>query len=234
MTKDTVTFQRPTCSCNDAYKQRGREVGFHRDAQDESSDAWRRLLDCIADAAACNAEEFKPRSFLTPEDWHSIVTLPPEIAALKSVRKLCLYGSSLLRIPPEIGEMTALENLDLYTSYRLHWLPHEITRCQNLHESRIGTRALYGNFKNRNPFPKLKTSREFLESIRPRTCSVCNSDLDDSWTARWVSLNVATDVVPLLVLACSGACIDSLPPGADNHVLKPHRGGRSIEQPPRW
>lgn len=229
-----MTFQRPTCTCNDAYKQRGREVGFHRDIQDENSDAWRRLLDAIADAAANNAEEFEPRSVLSPEDWHSIVTLPSQIATLKSVRKLCLYNSSLLRIPPEIGEMTALEDIDLYTSYRLHWLPYEITRCPNLRDSRVSTRAFYGNYKHRNPFPKIKTSREFLGSIRPQKCSVCNSHLDDSWTTRWLSLNVATDVVPLLVVACSGTCIDSLPPGAENHIPTPHRGGRSIEQPPRW
>ena len=229
-----MTFQRPTCTCNDAYKQRGREVGFHRDVQDETSDAWRRLLDLISDAADRNVEEFDPRTHLTPEAWHSIVTLPPQIASLKSVRKLCLYNSSLLRIPPEIGEMTSLEDFDAYTSYRLHWLPYEITRCPNLRDSRISTRALYGNYKNRNPFPKLKTSTEFLSSIRPKNCSVCNSELLDLWTTRWISLNVATDVLPMLVFACSGACIDSLPSGADNHVTKSHRGGRSIEQPTRW
>lgn len=233
MTKDTLSFQRPTCTCNDAYKQRGREVGFHSDVQDENSEAWLRLLDLIAEATERNVEQFEPRSLMPPEEWHSIVTLPPQIATLTSVRKLCLYGSSLVRIPPEIGEMSSLEELDLYTSYRLHWLPYEITRCPNLRDSCISTRALYGNYKNRNPFPKLKTSTQFLDSIHPPVCSICNSDFSDSWTTRWLSLKVATDVVPLLVFACSGRCIDSLPEGAHDHVKKPHCGGRSIEQPPR-
>ena len=58
-----------------------------------------------------------------------------------------LYGSGLVRIPPEVGEMTALEDFDPYTSYRLHWFPFEITRCPKLKDSRVSTRALYGNFK---------------------------------------------------------------------------------------
>jgi hypothetical protein len=32
--------------------------------------------------------------------------------------------------------MSSLENFDPYTSYRLHWLPYEITRCPNLRSSR--------------------------------------------------------------------------------------------------
>lgn len=39
-----------------------------------------------------------------------------------------LYGSNLVRIPPEIGAMTSLEEFTPYTSYRLHWVPYEITR----------------------------------------------------------------------------------------------------------
>ncbi|WP_339612824.1 hypothetical protein [uncultured Rubinisphaera sp.] len=228
-----MTFQRPTCTCNDAWHQRRRKVKLHHEKQDEESDAWKRLLDLINDAAVRNVEEWTPGSLMPPEEWHSIVTLPRQIGTLKSVRKLCLYGSSLVRIPPEIGEMTALQEFDPYTSYRLHWLPYEITRCPNLTESRISTRALYGNFKNRNPFPDLRHESDFLNSIRPKKCSVCNSPFDDTYTTRWISLNIATDVVPLLVFACSVSCIDSLPIPPDNYVLKPHRGGRSIEQPPR-
>ena len=163
----------------------------------------------------------------------SAATLPPEIGALKSVRKLCLYGSSLVRIPPEIGDMSSLEEFDCYTSYRLHWLPFEITRCSNLVDSRISTRALYGNYKHRSPFPDLRRESDFLLSIRPDTCSVCGSPLGGTYATRWISLNIATDVAPLLVYACSGKCVDSLPTPPDNYVSKPHRGGRSIEQPPR-
>lgn len=229
-----MTFLRPTCTCNDAWHQRGREVRLHHEWQNENSDAWIRLLDLINDAVAHNVEEWTPGSLMPLEEWHSIVTLPPQIGNLKSVRKLSLYGSSLVRIPPEIGEMTALQDFDFYTSYRLHWFPYEITRCLQLKNSRISTRALYGNFKNRNPFPDLRRDNDFLDSIRPKACSVCKVDLDNSYKTRWISLNIATDVVPLLVFACSASCVDSLPSPPENYLLKPHRGGRSIEQPPRW
>jgi len=227
-------YRRPSCTCPEAWHQRGRELKLHHDTQDMNSDAWKRLLDVIAEAVTNNVEELNPGSLLTADDWHSIITLPPEIKALKSVRRLYLYNSSLVWIPPEIGEMTALEEFIPYQSYRLHWFPYEITRCPNLRDSTISTRALYGNVKNRNPFPDLRKERDFLHSIHPDHCSVCKLPLDDSYTTRWISLKVATDVVPLLVFACSGACIDSLPPPPDNYVPKPHHGSRSIEQPPRY
>lgn len=47
--------------------------------------------------------------------------------------------------------MSALTTFDPYTSRRLHWYPYEITRCANLRDSRVSTRDLYGNFKNRLP-----------------------------------------------------------------------------------
>ncbi|MDX2565372.1 hypothetical protein PV371_38115 [Streptomyces sp. TX20-6-3] len=69
-----------------------------------------------------------------------------------------LYGSNLVRIPPEIGAMTSLEEFSPYTSHRLHWFPYEITRCWKLVRSTISTRSLFGNFKLRPPFPRLRTT----------------------------------------------------------------------------
>lgn len=42
-----------------------------------------------------------------------------------------------------------------YTSYSLHWFPYELTRCMNLRDSTVSTRALYGNIKYRPAFPRL-------------------------------------------------------------------------------
>jgi hypothetical protein len=70
--------------------------------------------------------------------------------------------------------MSSLEDFDPYTSHRLHWFPFEITQCTALKDSRISKRALYGNFKYRNPFPDLRNEGEFLDSLRPANCSVCN------------------------------------------------------------
>jgi len=199
--------------------------------QDEGSLAWKRLIELVNDAAANDVEEWKPGAQMSPADWHSIVTLPPQIENLKSVRKLDVYGSSLVRLPPEIGQMSALEEFAPYTSYRLHWLPFEITHCAKLRRSRISTRALYGNEKTRSPFPDLRQEKQFLRTIRPSNCSVCRAPLSDSHHVRWISLNIGTDVVPLLVFACSTACIASLPTPPANYFQGPHRGGRSLEMP---
>jgi len=158
------------------------------------------------------------------------VTLPPTIGKLKSVKFLNLYGSSLAWIPPEIGKMSSLEDFRPYTSYRLHWFPYEITRCKNLKRSVVSTRALYGNFKYRAPFPRLPRSHD---SYRPKWCSVCDRPFGDSEPLQfWVSLRVATDVLPLLVHACSKECLSRIPTPPDGYVQTPHQGGLGLRQPP--
>jgi hypothetical protein len=42
---------------------------------------------------------------------------------------------------------------------------------------------------------------------------------------------VATDVVPLLVNACSQNCIDVLPTPEEGYVPYPHSGGLDLKQP---
>lgn len=184
---------------------------------------------------------------LTPEQRRQVITLPPTIAKLASVKHLVLYGSNLVRIPPEIGAMKSLEEFSPYTSYRLHWFPYEITRCPGLRRSTVSTRALYGNYKVRPPFPPLPATAaglqdSDLENLDPgvwgaaaiRTCSVCDQhiqgvNLRQVWISLWTS---GADVLPLLVNACSAACIDALPVPADGYVQTPHTGGPSVSQPP--
>jgi len=151
---------RQTCDC--VYQEGSgawRANQLHPDKQNTLCDAWRRLLDEVEEAAVTGQETFSPLRNLEPAERGRIVTLPPTIAKLKAVRKLNLYGSNLVRIPREIGEMTHLEEFTPYTSYRLHWFPYEITRCQHLRDSTVSTRALYGNFKSRPPFPRLQGKR---------------------------------------------------------------------------
>jgi uncharacterized protein (TIGR02996 family) len=219
---------------------------FHREAQDTECDAWKRLLDLVEEATADGREEFAPLRGLSPSERSQILTLPPTIAKLKAVKTFNLYGSYLVRIPPEIGEMTALKEFVPYTSYRLHWFPYEITRCRGLRSSTVSTRALYGNYKYRPPFPRLHTgaatapgraepSRLPLkpQGVGTRPCSVCGSPFEDNRRYRvWVSLRVATDVLPLLVNACSDDCIRKLPPSPEGCVQTPHRGGLRVQQPP--
>jgi uncharacterized protein (TIGR02996 family) len=244
-------YYAPNCDCFDAgyNDQEWPDLDFHNPAQDTECDAWKRLLDEVENAAASGQAEFAPGHEMEPEDWRQLITLPPTIAKLKSVERLYLYGSHLVRIPPEIGEMTSLREFDPYTSYRLHWFPYEITRCPALADSRVSTRAIYGNFKYRPPFPSLHprpippleqtawpwplagAGQSITEPNRP--CSVCRQPFVDRGMHRvWISLRVATDVLPLLVNACSEECIGKLPPPADNYVPEPHRGGRRIQQPP--
>lgn len=206
-----------------------KELKFHLEAQDTNCEAWQRLEALIQKAAANKAREFAPRNEMTPEMWRQIITLPPSIANLKSVRRVELYGSHLVRVPPEIGDMDNLERLEVYTSYRLHWLPYEITRCPKFKGTCISIRALYGNDKYRPPFPKLGGKVE----IGSTNCSVCRGPvIPGSLLQVWISLQFGADVVPLLVNACSQACINKLPSPARDSVDHPHQGGLDLKQPP--
>jgi hypothetical protein len=243
---------RPGCGCfgpernrwpgplEEKYKSRRRRAGdvkFHAEPQDSDCDAWKRLLDLVEEAAANGSRTFAPLLDLPPGDETRIVTLPPTIAKLKAVSRLDLYASHLVRIPPQIGEMSNLKDFDPYTSHRLHWFPYEITRCRKLRRSRVSTRALYGNFKFRPPFPRLEpetVTGDFpsaMEAASDKRCSVCDRRLEGPPHRVWISLLVATDVLPVLVTACSEECIQRLPRPAEGYVQKPHRGGLELKQP---
>ena len=206
------------------------ETHLHLESQDLSLPGWLALLELIEDAARDRRETFSPKEILGAELWGQVITLPPSIAKLKHVKKLNLYRSSLLRIPPEIGEMESLEEFVPYTSYGLHWLPYEITRCRHLKSSTVSTRALYGNYKYRPTFPELDP---VVEALVPLRCSVCDRFLKSRGEVhqRWLSLNVATDVLPLLVNACSIECVERLPTPTQGYVPFPHKGGTSVFQP---
>ena len=217
-------------AAEDAVQQQWQELVFHTEAQDTNSEAWKSLEAYIAKVRDDGSDVLDPISGIGCELWEQIVTLPKSIGALTSVRFLSLYGSHLVRIPPEIGSMTSLEEFDPYTSRCLHWLPYEITRCQRLKRSRVSTRCLYGNFKYRPPFPKLPQN---VALLAPETCSVCGGTFSHEGIHQaWISLRVATDVLPLLVHACSEKCILNLPAAAAGYVQQPHFGGLGLIQPP--
>lgn len=224
-----MAWARWTCTCF----RSSRVSELHSDTQDTGCDAWLKLLDLVELAAISGATRFAPGDELGEEDWQQIVDLPSSIGRLVSVKELVLYGSNLVRIPPEIGDMESLETFDPYTSYRLHWFPYEITRCRNLGSSRVSTRALYGNYRFRHAFPRLHDNFEFAPHATPSVCSVCREPFKGRIIRRWLSLRVATDVLPLLVNACSERCLESLPAPHENYVRMPHSGGSNIEQPPR-
>ena len=246
-------------SCDCLSKNPQLPMWLHRETQDRGDPSWVLLEEQIATAGREGYTTFNPFGEVDPQtntfvpsgvERAMLTTLPPSIGTLTQVRELTLYGSWLSRIPPEIGDMTALETFTPYTSYRLHWFPYEITRCTALRDSTVSTRALYGNYKHRSPFPRLeprivdRDGREVPDEVElrqfpgpsQRPCSVCRRDFIDRRKFRvWISLNVATDVLPLLVNACSQECVRSLPKPPEDYVQKPHRGGPDIEQPPpRW
>lgn len=241
------TGNRDRCRCLGQRLDRPpRSVKFHKDCQDTEAAGWRHLLEQIEEAADDQREEFKPLVELSAEERRQVVTLPPTIARLTAVRHFVLYGSNVVRIPPEIGAMRSLEEFTLYTSYRLHWLPYEVTRCPNLRRSTVSTRALYGNYKYRPPFPVLPSSTADgigeldLASLdcgkwgatTIRSCSVCSQPIHRAdFQQVWISLRVATDVLPLLVNACSSACIQALAQPPEDYVQAPHRGGSTVVQP---
>ncbi|MFG3530115.1 hypothetical protein ACGF8B_25715 [Streptomyces sp. NPDC047917] len=140
--------------------------------------------------------------------------------------------------------MTSLEELTPYTSYRLRWFPYEITRCRKPARSTVSTRALFGNYKMRPPFPRLRPSPGSVAGLDPgnldprrwgatvtHSCSVCDRPIEQRGLHQvWISLHVATDVLPLLVNVCSAACVAALPGGARDYIPTPHKGGR-VDQP---
>jgi hypothetical protein len=213
-----------------AHRREWQELRFHTEVQDTNSDAWNSLEAYIAKVRDEGSDELDPISGIGWEKWEQVVTLPTSIGTLKSVRFLSLYGSHLVRIPPEIGDMTNLEEFDPYTSRCLHWFPYEITRCQQLKRSRVSTRCLYGNYKYRPPFPKLP---QISATLAPAKCSVCGESFSQEGIRQaWISLRVATDVLPLLVHACSEKCIRNLPKPAVGYVQQLHFGGCDLKQPP--
>ena len=221
------------CKCLEPQYGNGRfgNLPLHSEIQDTTCEAWKMLESLVETAATKRSKEFSPGLEMPPELWKQIITLPATISKLTSVRRLYLYGSNLVRLPPEIGAMEGLEELDIYTSYRLHWLPYEVTRCAKLKQSRASTRALYGNYKYRPPFPRLDDASS-KANIISHGCSVCGRDCaPESLRQVWVSLLVAADVLPLLVSACSEQCIQKLPIPPKGYVSHSHTGGIGVKQP---
>ena len=201
------------------------------DFQDRNTLAWKKLCEYIDEVSENGTDEFVPREGIGDELFSQIYTLPESIAKLKNVKKIGLYGSNLKRIPPEIGEMESLEYFDAYTSYDLKWFPYEITKCKKLKDSRISTRALFGNFKNRKLFPLLDDNpvKYFGDKIN---CSVCEKEIEQNETNQvWISLHVGTDTIPLLANLCSKECEQNLPKPPDNYFPKAHKGGANLKQP---
>lgn len=204
---------------------------IENNVQNRNSDAWKKLCEYVEKVAEEEQDEFSPFEELGQELYFQIQTLPESISKLKKVKKMWLYGSKLIRIPPEIGEMESLEYFDPYTSYNLNWFPYEITNCKKLKDSRVSTRAVYGNFKNRKGFPRLHHNpvRYFGETVK---CSVCKKEMTYKETNQmWISLWVGTDVLPLLTNLCSKECEDKLPQPPKAYVQKPHKGGANLIQP---
>lgn len=230
------------CSCFDYAHVRvpAREVRFHGERQDTSAPGWLRMLALIDEAAADGREVFRPLAGMSPEERRQVVTLPASIGRLRAVKHLVLYRSNLVRLPPEIGAMASLEVFEPYTSQRLHWFPYELTRCPNLKSSTVSTRRIFGNFRYRPPFPGLRRGAVPPGGPDPgvwgadsiTSCSVCDEPVTGRGIRQaWLSARVATDVLPLLVNACSDACVEALPPGSEDHVRIPHSGGLGVVQP---
>ncbi len=205
-------------------------VNIENNVQDETSLAWEKLCEYVEKVAEEGSEEFSPYEYLGEELYFQIYTLPKTIAKLKKVKHILLYASKIKRIPPEIGEMEALENFDPYTSYDLHWFPYEITNCKNLKDSRVSTRALYGNHKYRKPFPDLTNNPVYYnQEIK---CSICKKEITQEQTNQlWITLKIGTDISPLLVNSCSKECERKLPQPPKAYIQFPHKGGKKLEQP---
>lgn len=219
------------CACLASRTKKGTPSvpNLHTETQDITAPGWQLLLQQIGSASAPATSVFEPLVEIPADQWSAVITLPSSVSALTMVTTLRLYGSHLRRLPPEIGRMSALTNLDIYTSYSLHWLPYEVTRCTALRDSRMSTRALYGNIKTRLPFPRLTGP---VGTIMPQTCSVCDKPFREGRVQLlWTTQRIATDVVPLLIHSCSSECTSHVPDAPEGYYPRPHRGGGGVGMP---
>jgi hypothetical protein len=205
------------------------QIKVRVDSQDREGDAWGALIEFI-DTCAKNSEEiFRPSQQFDKNHWVHIRSLPKEIGRLKKLKHLMLYGSNLTRLPQEIGKLEALEIFTPYTSYGLRWFPYEITRCHNLRDSTVSTRALFGNTKNKKGFPDLKNNP--VDYHGGNVCSICDKvEIDVRFEQYWISCRVATDVLPLLVIVCSDDCFHQIKESAPGYHSNPHKGGDAINR----
>ncbi len=223
--------KRNHCKCLQGKNKKGNLLvhSIHAHEQDKTVTGWQQTTNLIIKAKQDKNTIFEPSAKIEWDDWTEVITLPKDIEHLKAVKEMRLYASHLQRLPPEIGQMKALENLDIYTSYSLHWLPYEITRCSKLSDSRMSTRALYGNRKTRLPFPPIKKP---MEVLLPETCSVCDRPFGErSPSLYWITLPIGTDIVPLLIHSCSDECIKSVPTPPNGYFQRPHKGGGGVGMP---
>lgn len=198
-------------------------IKARKDSQNRESQAWAMVKGLIEEAVNDGREEFKPSKELGWEVWKDIRSLPKELGALRQVKHLMLYGSNLQRLPQEIGQMESLETFTPYTSYGLRWFPYELVECKKLKKSTVSTRALFGNFKNKKPFPDLSTNP--VTYFGGNKCSICKRDEVGQFEQYWISTLIATDVLPLLAIVCSEECYTKLVQPHPDYYPKPHKGG---------
>lgn len=204
---------------------------FHNEPKSLTKRAWDVVCEIIHDAEQKDVLELSLSQLMDKEDYYALNTLPATIGNLKALRKLVLYGSNISWIPREISECENLRKFEPYRSYRLHWLPYEIKRCEKLIDSTISTKALYGNYKLRSPFPDLKQNKWGWD-INNDLCSICG-EKSTSIQQYWISEVVATDVVPLLVSVCGVNCLSKVGDYfLEDYICYPHQGGLMILQPP--
>lgn len=204
---------------------------FHNENKSRTKKAWDVVCEIIDDAEQKNTAEINLSQLMDKEDYYALNTLPETIGNLKALRKLIIYGSSISYIPREISGCENLREFVPYQSHRLHWLPYEIKRCEKLIDSTISSRALYGNYKIRSPFPNLK-QQQWLWDANNDLCSVCD-EKSASLQQYWISETIGTDVVPLLVSVCGISCLSKVGDFfLKDYICYPHQGGLTILQPP--
>ncbi|MBN2713963.1 MAG: leucine-rich repeat domain-containing protein [Planctomycetes bacterium] len=205
------------------------ETAFHVDPPSQSQRAWDIACEIIDITAKKDVKELNLGKIMDRHDYMALNTLPETIGECKALERLVLYGSNISSIPREISGCVSLKAFEPYTSYRLHWFPYEMTKCRHLSNSCISTRALYGNYKIRPPFPNLSIHRWEWPTGKCY-CSVCGGEaacMEQYWTTQ----PVAADVIPLLVSVCSNACLEKIGDSPKDYIKRPHRGGLQIEQP---
>jgi len=159
-----------------------RNSKLHKDKRAITKRAWNIVEEIFDKAAKKGIRKLILSEHMDRADYNALNTLPASISKLKDLRELDIYRSQISFLPRQIMHCENLQIFTPYTSYRLHWFPYEMTKC-NLKQTTISTRALYGNYKLRSPFPDL-SKEAWIWPDGDDFCSVClkkGTSLDQYW-----------------------------------------------------
>ena len=169
---------------------------------------------------------FSPGAGDSPEGWPDR-SVPSTIAGTHNhPRVRAAEVSGLIAIPLRLADQAALPFSPVHLE-AAPLTPSPIAKCLELTDSGVTPATCTATTR---PHALSRLAAEAPDRLDPATVQLYDGPFPSSRPIqRWISLWVATDVVPLLVHSCSDRCIDALPqPPGVNPADSSIRSGTSI------